>query len=33
MRVEHQAIHHQSQYSTEGRKSLGVHYTPDAIVE
>jgi len=33
MKIEQQARYHQSEYSDEKRKSLGVHYTPDAIVE
>lgn len=33
MNVEHRALYHQSQYSSEQRKLLGVHYTPDEIVE
>jgi hypothetical protein len=33
MRTESQALYHQLQYSTERRKSLGIHYTPEAIIE
>ena len=33
MRIESQAIHHQTKYSGEQRKLLGIHYTPEAVVE
>ncbi len=33
MTIDHQALSHQSAYSAESRKLLGVHYTPDAVIE
>ena len=33
MTVERQALLRQSAYSLEQRKLLGVHYTPDEVVE
>ena len=33
MTIDHQAFSHQSAYSIESRKLLGVHYTPDAVIE
>jgi hypothetical protein len=33
MKIERQALSHQLRYSSERRKLLGVHYTPEVIIE
>jgi hypothetical protein len=33
MKIESQALQHQSRYSNRRRKLLGIHYTPEAIID
>ncbi len=33
MKIEHSARHHQTQYSALQRKLLGIHYTPNSVIE
>jgi adenine-specific DNA-methyltransferase len=33
MKIESQALYHQSWYSGKQRKSLGIHYTPEVVIE
>ncbi|TGO02151.1 hypothetical protein PN36_29720, partial [Candidatus Thiomargarita nelsonii] len=33
MKIEQSARHHQTQYSEQQRKLLGIHYTPDSVID
>jgi len=33
MKIEQSARHHQTQYSAQQRKLLGIHYTPDSVID
>jgi adenine-specific DNA-methyltransferase len=33
VKIEHSAHHHQTQYSKQQRKLLGIHYTPDSVID
>lgn len=33
MKIEQSARHHQTQYSAKQRKLLGIHYTPDSVID